>query len=169
MGSSVVSGGKTNSASGESSVIMGGSNNTASGANSIAIGTNAIAKKDQSMVINLLTGKDAKAKDKGEFRLHSKVFTIRINNVEVKIDKNNIKNFKKLLKDNNRRHLGNIINNKQQEQIDDQQKQLVQQEAINEELHKQIVVQEERIVKQDKRINELHRMMTNLLLSQSSE
>jgi len=121
------------------------------------------------MVINLLTGKDAKAKDKGEFRLHSKVFTIRINNVEVKINKNNIKNFKKLLKDNNRRHLGNIINNKQQEQIDDQQEQLVQQEAIIDELHTQIVVQEERNIEQDERINELHRMVTNLLLSQSSE
>merc|ERR1712238_431305 len=169
MGSSVVSGGKTNSASGESSVIMGGSNNTASGANSIAIGTNAIAKKDQSMVINLLTGKDAKAKKTGEFRLHSKVFAIRINNVEVKIDKKNIQNFKDLLKDKTRRHLGNIINNKQQEQIDDQQEQLVQQEAIIDELHTQIVVQEERNIEQDERINELHRMVTNLLLSQSSE
>merc|ERR1712238_376618 len=112
MGSSVVSGGKTNTASGLASVVIGGSNNTASGDNSIAIGTNAIAKKDQSMVINLLTGKDAKAKDKGEFRLHSKVFTIRINNVEVNIDKNNIKNFRNILKDKNRRHLEQNIDNK---------------------------------------------------------
>ena len=121
------------------------------------------------MVINLLTGEDAKAKKTGEFCLHSKVFTIRINDVEVKINQNNIKNFKNILKDNNRRHLENIINNKQQEQIDDQREQLVQQEAIIDELHKQVNVQEKQIIEQDERINELHRMMTNLLLSQSCE
>ena len=108
---SVVIGGSNNNANGNLAVVIGGSQNKAGGDNAIAMGTNANAKNDRSFVINLLEDKEATSKKAGEFRVHSKKIVIHINGVEVQINKNNIQNFKNLLKNNNRRHLEQNNNN----------------------------------------------------------
>jgi len=144
---SVVSGGKLNTASGLASVVIGGSKNQASGEYSIAMGRNANAKKDQSMVINLGTGKATSAK-KGEFLVKSKVITFQIGTKKAIINNKNIETFTDLLENpnNGSRHL------ERQKQIDEQQERIVKQEAINKQ-------QQAIIEKQQKQIDELYRMM----------
>merc|ERR1712194_689491 len=151
-------GGYDNTASGLASVVIGGENNVASGDYSIAMGSNADAKKDRSLVINLnKKGDTVSSNKKGEFLVNSDSFTLQIGKKDVTIDKKNIQNFKNLLKKSadGRRHLEHI--NKDQQ-------------AINEGLHKQVNKHEARIVEQEainneqqKQINELHRMLINFV------
>mmetsp|Transcript_7120 Transcript_7120/g.8244 ORF Transcript_7120/g.8244 Transcript_7120/m.8244 type:complete len:131 (-) Transcript_7120:204-596(-) len=125
------------------------------------MGKNAKAETDQSCVINLLPEKVASSTKVGEFLVSSKSFhvsssksfTIRIGSKKVTINKNNIKNFKNLLKGPGRR-LKQIdeqkeINNKQQEQIDEQQEQIDELQSI--------------INEQEERINALHRMLIDFV------
>jgi len=155
---STVAGGYKNVASGDWSFVGGGYENSANGDNSIAMGSNANAKKDRSLVINLnKKGDEVSSNKKGEFLVNSDSFTLQIGKKDVTIDKKNIQNFKNLLKKSadGRRHLEHI--NKDQQ-------------AINEELHKQVNKHEARIVEQEainneqqKQINELHRMLINFV------
>jgi len=157
---SVVGGGNLNTASGEVSVVIGGSFNTASGLGSIAMGANANAKNDQSLVINLGNNPGVSSKKDNEFLVNSKSFTLQIGKKKVTINKNNIQNFKKLLKKKKgRRHLleHDIINNEQEERI--------------EKLYEQNKKQQEQIDKQQGRMEELyeqnkelHRMMTDFVV-----
>mmetsp|Transcript_26913 Transcript_26913/g.30964 ORF Transcript_26913/g.30964 Transcript_26913/m.30964 type:complete len:275 (-) Transcript_26913:97-921(-) len=170
---STVSGGKGNIASGKGATIIGGLDNTASGKYSIAMGKNANAKKDRSLVINL--GKErVSSKNKGQFLVNSDSFTFQIGNEKATIDNKNILNFKNLLEfsdDDSLRHRhlkNNIMNTKQQEQIDEQQEQIIEQQQqinnqqeINNELHEKNSKQQEQINELYKQNKELHRMMTN--------
>merc|ERR1712194_442903 len=144
-------GGYDNTASGFMSFVGGGYENTANGKYSIAMGSNANAKKDRSLVINLnKKGDEVSSNKKGEFLVNSDSFTLQIGKKDVTIDKKNIQNFKNLLNNSadGRRHLEHI--NKDQQ-------------AIIKELHKQVNKHEARIVEQEERINELHRMLIDFV------
>merc|ERR1712238_83256 len=130
-----VAAGFANTASGDRSFVGGGSSNNANGDFSIAMGTNANAETDRSCVINL-SEKVASSTKVGEFLVSSQSFTIQIGSKKVTISKNNIKKFKKLLKGKGRRleqidGQREIIkelqqqNNKQQEQIDELHRMLI--------------------------------------------
>eukprot|EP00751_Fragilariopsis_kerguelensis_P015553 CAMPEP_0170849094 /NCGR_PEP_ID=MMETSP0734-20130129/9785_1 /TAXON_ID=186038 /ORGANISM="Fragilariopsis kerguelensis, Strain L26-C5" /LENGTH=311 /DNA_ID=CAMNT_0011218661 /DNA_START=248 /DNA_END=1180 /DNA_ORIENTATION=+ len=160
--------GFNNVASGRDSVIIGGESNTASGDYSIAMGIKADANKDRSLVINLGkkslgdNGKVVSSNKKGEFLVNSDSFTIRIGKKEVTIDKKNIQNFAKLLKNNGgRRSLAQQTHSDEQQSIikemqqqnEEQQATIEEQQAINEQ-------QQGQIEKQQEQINKLYRMMT---------
>jgi len=149
---STIGGGLNNKATGEVSVVIGGSFNTASGFGSIAMGLNANAKNDQSLVINLGNNPGVSSKKDNEFLVNSGSFTLQIGKKKVTINKNNINNFKKLLKKPDRRHLleHDIINNKQEERIEKLYEQNKKQQERMEELHEQN--------------KELHRMMTDFVV-----
>merc|ERR1719491_360197 len=139
------------------------------------MGKNANAKKDRSLVINL--GKQrVSSNKKGQFLVNSESFTFQIDNEKATIDNTNILNFKNLLEFSDddglrHRHLKhNIINTKQQEQIEEQQGQIVEQQQqinnqqeINKELHEKNSKQQEQINELYKQNKELHRMMTNFV------
>lgn len=135
----MVGAGFANTASGDRSFVGGGSSNTANGDYSIAMGINAKAETDRSCVINL-SDKVASSTKESEFLVSSKSFTIRIGSKKVTINKNNIKNFKKLLKGPAGRRL----------------KQIDEQKEINKELQQQNN-------KQQEQIDELHRMLINFV------
>merc|ERR1712194_224520 len=132
--------------------VGGGSGNTANGDHSIAMGKNAKAETDQSCVINLLPEKLVYSTKVGEFLVSSKAFTIRIGSKKVTINKNNIKNFKNLLKGPGRRL----------KQIDEQKEIIKELQQQNNKQQEQNDVQEERINEQEQ-IDELHRLLIDFV------
>merc|ERR1711865_903958 len=119
----------------------------------IAIGTNANAKKDRSLVINLnKKGDEVSSNRKGEFLVNSDSFTLQIKKEFVTIDKKNIQIFKNLLtnSDEGRRNLEQI-NKDQQATIEELHKQVNKHEERIFEQEERIVEQEERIVEQEER------------------
>mmetsp|Transcript_26202 Transcript_26202/g.28195 ORF Transcript_26202/g.28195 Transcript_26202/m.28195 type:complete len:92 (+) Transcript_26202:139-414(+) len=77
------------------------------------MGKNATAKHHRSCVINCSRSENVATSTKfGEFHIKAEVFTIVIDDTEVKIDKNNIKNFADLMKK------GNNLQSQMQEQQD---------------------------------------------------
>lgn len=75
----VIMGGFKNRALGKGSVVVGGQQNQANGVNSIAMGVKAIAKNDNSMVINLGT-KKLETEEDGQFLASATTYLFQIGN-----------------------------------------------------------------------------------------
>jgi len=168
----VFSGANTTNNGLQTVVIGNGASNKATGINSIAMGQNTEAKHDASFVINLLDNKEAVSKNDHEFRVQAKVFAIRINDIDVKITKRNIMNFKNLLKTNpgsppppDQRKLSDIDNDLEEvkEMVENHNEEIKEQRELNkqqsdeiEQLHKSM----EELYKQNE---ELRHMMIDVI------
>jgi len=169
-GQGAVFSGTTTRAGGElQKVVIGnGLSNTVTGEGSIAMGKNAEASNNDSFVINLLDNKNAVSKQDHEFKVQAKVFTLWINNVELTIDRKNIRNFKKLLQNNPKREreLRNNHDWEVQQTLEEHKEEIKEQRELNqqqrheiEQLHKSM----EELYQQNE---ELHHMMSDFIAAQ---